>query len=39
LQTFPDTYTFPVDRRETYQQIGNALPPKMAEEIANSLYE
>lgn len=31
LQTFPDSYRFPDDRREAYKQIGNAVPPAIGE--------
>jgi site-specific DNA-cytosine methylase len=31
LQTFPEGYKLPNGRKEAYQQIGNAVPPRVAE--------
>ena len=38
LQSFPDEYRFRGTVKEIAAQIGNAVPPKMAEEIGRELY-
>ena len=37
VQTFPDDFRFVGSRRDRAQQIGNAVPPRLAEVIARSL--
>ncbi len=38
LQSFPDSFEFPVSPSDAYKQIGNAVPPILAWHIARALY-
>ena len=37
LQTFPDSFRFSASRRDSVQLIGNAVPPLLAERIADAV--
>ncbi|TWE03637.1 DNA (cytosine-5)-methyltransferase 1 [Peribacillus frigoritolerans] len=39
LQTFPDDYEFISSAGDNYKMIGNAVPPKFAEKLANAVKE
>ena len=39
LQTFPMDYEFVGSLNTVYRQIGNAVPVKLAEQIASGIYK
>jgi len=39
IQSFPDTFEFPVSEKKAYKQIGNAIPPLLFWNVAKSIQE
>jgi DNA (cytosine-5)-methyltransferase 1 len=39
IQTFPDDYVFRGSLNDWYKQVGNAVPVKLAEVIANEIMK
>jgi len=39
IQSFPDSFVFNGNMREQYIQVGNSVPPLLAEALANAIKE
>jgi DNA (cytosine-5)-methyltransferase 1 len=39
IQSFPESFVFPVSETQAYKQIGNAIPPVLMWYVANALHE
>jgi DNA (cytosine-5)-methyltransferase 1 len=39
IQSFPDTFSFPVSEFQTYKQIGNAIPPVLMWHVTKEIIE
>jgi DNA (cytosine-5)-methyltransferase 1 len=39
IQTFPDDYFFVGNRTQQYVQVGNAVPPFLARQLAEAVFD